>query len=1713
MSRYAREFGELEANRSDPEDSDYNDKAQNASPSKKRKRTRRQSGGRSKKPRKPQKSGYGNDSDITSGEDPSTSQSSDGDFEESSPVEVTASGRPKRSVAQNTPNFKESSGEEEEEEEEAEESDEEEPAQENKQRKRPRLTHTPAPRGPSTTANKRKSLILKLPVNVDELGAPMETRRSTRTRTGSKSVKPDPVSAIGAQRRSSRQAHAEQEPLIALTDSGRHTQVVRQASTTPEAAQETVQHRATKGRKSAPKGSVIMEASQENSNSKRGDDKTADAVASAEDDDEDVQMQDPQMGGTQQSINPETGEGVIAESVQLEGENEGEDEDESDDPLVSVRPGGSKQVTRPIAASTRDPKVGQRLKRKAQDESSDFAPADEDAEDDQLSRSASPQRSSRRSSGTSQETGRRSQPRRIAKRRKVDSGSGSGEDSDGLDPNEIAEEAASLDESRKKKRQKVNQQNQIQYESKSWPKRQQKKIDYRNFKPELIPEHEEDEDQNDNRPVEPAPSGRGKKSAGPVRTLLSTAGPFGGFGGASSVLGDSANAATAAGGADSDSSDDDAVNKPSHTAGGTVGMTPTSAHPRGLMPQAQNNEPGAGASGGPTGFGKVKDKKNLADADPLGVDPNVSFEGVGGLDNHINQLKEMVALPLLYPEVFQQFNVTPPRGVLFHGPPGTGKTLLARALASSVSSQGKKVTFYMRKGADALSKWVGEAERQLRLLFEEARKNQPSIIFFDEIDGLAPVRSSKQEQIHASIVATLLALMDGMDGRGQVIVIGATNRPDTVDPALRRPGRFDREFYFPLPDQKARRSILDIHTRDWSPPLTPDFKNQLSDLTKGYGGADLRALCTEAALNAVQGTYPQIYKSNEKLVIDPTKIKVQAKDFMISVNKMIPSSERSGTSNAAPIDPSVEPLLRDNLRKIIGVVDEILPDRPKRTALEEAEFDDREDSHGFAKEMLQQGKSLPPVVQNFDRSRTYRPRLLIRGLQGMGQQHLAGALLHKFERFHVQSFDLSVLYSDATRSAEAAIIQLFNEAKRHKPSVMYIPDVNNWYETVGPAVTKMFTGLLRSLPPNDPVLLLGIMEQESEEDKPNEQMMRELFGYSTKNSFDLNRPAKANREEFFEKLMNMIKTPPDELPDPENRKRRELPQLEVAPAPVSQGPSKADLKAQKKQDRKTLNQLRIAINPIMSEMKKAYKRFRFPVIDENSIGYLFDEQDPTMVTTDIAEQDRPADGSRPFEFKNDSKGIRGIVETVTGKFFYNLDITTIEKRLVNGYYKRPKDYLADIERMAKDWITLGDEERALKAKELFNNVEVDMAWIEDTQPALTAACEETYARERQRSAQLKKQGQAPKLANVPPRHSTTQSTGPVNLDNGQPGSHQREPTSNGQTAGHSQLTNGETSPDSGHQNGNETHDGDVQMGNTEEAVPQSAPNTQTQKSQKSAITPMAANSQPGDYHNSASTTTSGQKTSDKSHSNPYGQNNTQSSTNGAPLPEEHPNFSLLEDMSGKSQIPDTQEQGASSGSGGSQQMPPPTTARATSISAILNNATNAGATDTRMAQQRSLNAQSEQPLFILTQDLLKSFHTGLVEKTSGCSVEQVEQINAVLMDVVWRKRGEWNRDNVLSAVADAFNRTIKDVEEMQKILPNSQNSGSGRKSNGSGTGSGSGRSSDAMNPGARATEVASGSQGFEDSSPEANTAVPEYGQAEGVIPSARQVFVRPGEMI
>ena len=247
------------------------------------------------------------------------------------------------------------------------------------------------------------------------------------------------------------------------------------------------------------------------------------------------------------------------------------------------------------------------------------------------------------------------------------------------------------------------------------------------------------------------------------------------------------------------------------------------------------------------------------------------WESLAGMEEHVKTLKEMTLLPLAYPEMFETLGAGAARGVLLHGPPGTGKTAAVRAMLGAAARGPRPISFFSRLGADCLGKYSGEAERKLRLLFEEAEKHQPSIIFFDEIDGLAPARrggggaSGAQDEIHSSVVATLLALMDGLSGRGSVVVVASTNRPDAVDAALRRPGRFDRELFFGLPDARARADILGVHTRGWTPAPTRATLEAVAARTEGCAGADLRAIANAALMSALQRTCPSLLKG------DPTR--------------------------------------------------------------------------------------------------------------------------------------------------------------------------------------------------------------------------------------------------------------------------------------------------------------------------------------------------------------------------------------------------------------------------------------------------------------------------------------------------------------------------------------------------------------------------------------------------------------------------------------------------------------------------------------------------------------------------------------------------------------------------------------------------------------------------------------------------------------------------
>uniref|UniRef100_A0A6Q2XEQ2 ATPase family AAA domain-containing protein 2 n=1 Tax=Esox lucius TaxID=8010 RepID=A0A6Q2XEQ2_ESOLU len=611
---------------------------------------------------------------------------------------------------------------------------------------------------------------------------------------------------------------------------------------------------------------------------------------------------------------------------------------------------------------------------------------------------------------------------------------------------------------------------------------------------------------------------------------------------------------------------------------------------------------------------RAKVGASLADVDPMTLDSSVKFDSVGGLSNHIQSLKEMVVFPLLYPEVFERFKIQPPRGCLFYGPPGTGKTLVARALANECSQGDKKVSFFMRKGADCLSKWVGESERQLRLLFDQAYLMRPSIIFFDEIDGLAPVRSSRQDQIHSSIVSTLLALMDGLDSRGEIVVIGATNRLDSIDPALRRPGRFDREFLFNLPDKKARRQILEIHTRDWNPRLAEQFVDELAEKCVGYCGADIKALCTEAALMALRRRYPQIYGSSVKLQLDVSTIVLGPCDFSRALRNIVPASQRALAPPGRALPPNIRPLLAHTLATVLEVLFRVFP---------HAETQNKESrgGNGFCSSTVSAGWTVScffndfhlPVRSALHQPTSYRPRLLLAGPSGSGQSsHLAPAVLHHLDKLSVHLLDLPTLYSVSAKTPEESCAQVFREARRSVPSVVFMPHICDWWDSVSDTVKNTFLSLLQDVPSFTPLLILATTETCYPE-LPQE--VKSMFQSAYGEVVSLSPPQEEDRRRFFSNLLlvQAARAPPQ-------RRTTALRCEEVLPVAQAPGPRLLSPEEQRRladQEENTLRELRLFLRDITKRLAvdKRFSIFSKPVDIEEVSDYLEVIRQPMDLST------------------------------------------------------------------------------------------------------------------------------------------------------------------------------------------------------------------------------------------------------------------------------------------------------------------------------------------------------------------------------------------------------------------------------------------------------------------------------------------------------------------
>ena len=382
--------------------------------------------------------------------------------------------------------------------------------------------------------------------------------------------------------------------------------------------------------------------------------------------------------------------------------------------------------------------------------------------------------------------------------------------------------------------------------------------------------------------------------------------------------------------------------------------------------------------------------------------PRTTYEDVGGLHEEIQRVREMVELPLRHPELFQRLGIEPPKGVLLHGPPGCGKTLIARAVANE-----SEANFYSINGPEIMSKFYGESEARLREIFQQAQQNAPSIIFIDELDAIAPKREEVTGEVERRVVAQLLALMDGLSGRGNLIVIGATNRPSALDPALRRPGRFDREIEIGVPDKKGRYEILQIHTRGMPLAEGVDLK-KLSEMTHGYTGADLSALGRETAMKALRRYLPQINLEEER--IPPSvleKMEVKMEDFMGAYKEVTPTAMREVYIEV----PSVH---WDDIGGLVEVKQEL-------------------------KEAVEWPLKSPEI---FERLGIKPPKgILIYGPPGCGKTLLARAVATESEANFI-SIKGPEVFSKWVGESEKAIREVFRKARMAAPSVVFFDEID-----------------------------------------------------------------------------------------------------------------------------------------------------------------------------------------------------------------------------------------------------------------------------------------------------------------------------------------------------------------------------------------------------------------------------------------------------------------------------------------------------------------------------------------------------------------------------------------------------------------------------------------------------------------------------------------------
>jgi transitional endoplasmic reticulum ATPase len=383
--------------------------------------------------------------------------------------------------------------------------------------------------------------------------------------------------------------------------------------------------------------------------------------------------------------------------------------------------------------------------------------------------------------------------------------------------------------------------------------------------------------------------------------------------------------------------------------------------------------------------------------------PDVTYEDIGGLDDELEQVREMIELPMRHPELFQQLGIEPPKGVLLHGPPGTGKTLMAKAVANEIDAY-----FTTISGPEIMSKYYGESEEQLREVFEEAEENSPAVIFIDEIDSIAPKRGETSGDVERRVVAQLLSLMDGLDERGEVIVVGATNRVDALDPALRRGGRFDREIEVGVPAKDGRLEILQVHTRGM--PLAEEIDlEQYAESTHGFVGADIEQLAKEAAMNALRRVRPDL--------------DLEAEEIDAETLEQLEVTEGDLRQALKGIEPSA-------LREVFVEVPDITW----------ADVGGLEDTTERLRETIQWPLEYPEVFEQMDMQAA--KGVLMYGPPGTGKTLLAKAIANEAQSNFI-SIKGPELLNKYVGESEKGVREVFEKARSNAPTVVFFDEIDS----------------------------------------------------------------------------------------------------------------------------------------------------------------------------------------------------------------------------------------------------------------------------------------------------------------------------------------------------------------------------------------------------------------------------------------------------------------------------------------------------------------------------------------------------------------------------------------------------------------------------------------------------------------------------------------------